>query len=76
MAVQVPVLRKDFLVHPSQLIEARAAGADAVLLIAAAVSPLELDALLATARDLGLGALRRGALGRGPRTWRSRPTRR
>ena len=57
MAVQVPVLRKDFLVHPSQLIESRAAGADAVLLIAAAVSPLELDALLATAKDLGLGVL-------------------
>ena len=57
MAVQVPVLRKDFLVHPSQLIESRAAGADAVLLITAAVSPLELDALLATARDLGLGVL-------------------
>ncbi len=57
MAVQVPVLRKDFLVHPSQLMESRAAGADAVLLIAAAVSPLELEALLATARDLGLGVL-------------------
>jgi indole-3-glycerol phosphate synthase len=57
MAVQVPVLRKDFLVHPSQLIESRAAGADAVLLITAAVSPLELDALLAAARDLGLGVL-------------------
>ncbi len=57
MAVQVPVLRKDFLVHPSQLIESRAAGADAVLLITAAVSPLELEALLATARDLGLGVL-------------------
>ena len=57
MAVQVPVLRKDFLVHPSQLIESRAAGADAVLLITAAVTPLELDALMATARDLGLGVL-------------------
>ena len=57
MVVHVPVLRKDFLVHPSQLIESRAAGADAVLLIAAAVSPLELDALLATAKDLGLGVL-------------------
>ena len=71
MAVQVPVLRKDFLVHPSQLIESRAAGADAVLLIAAAVSPLELDALLATARDLGLGVLleahSEADLGRGAR---------
>jgi indole-3-glycerol phosphate synthase len=56
-AVEVPVLRKDFLVHPSQLIEARAAGADAVLLITAAVTPAELAALLATAGDLGLGVL-------------------
>jgi indole-3-glycerol phosphate synthase len=57
LAVDVPVLRKDFLVHPAQLIEARAAGADAVLLIAAAVSPLELAALLETAKDLGMGSL-------------------
>jgi indole-3-glycerol phosphate synthase len=57
LAVDVPVLRKDFLVHPSQLIEARAAGADAVLLITAAVSPLELAALLETAKDLGMGSL-------------------
>lgn len=56
-AVEVPVLRKDFLVHPSQLIEARAAGADAVLLITAVVTPAELAALLATAGDLGLGVL-------------------
>jgi indole-3-glycerol phosphate synthase len=56
-SVDVPVLRKDFLVHPSQLIESRAAGADAVLLIASAVSPPELDALLAAAADLSLGVL-------------------
>jgi indole-3-glycerol phosphate synthase len=56
-AVDLPVLRKDFLVHPSQLIEARAAGADAALLITAAVTPDELSALIATARDLGLGVL-------------------
>jgi indole-3-glycerol phosphate synthase len=56
-AVEVPVLRKDFLVHPSQLLESRAAGADAILLITAAVTPAELNALLATARDLGLGVL-------------------
>jgi indole-3-glycerol phosphate synthase len=51
------VLRKDFLIHPSELIESRAAGADAVLLIAACLSAHELIAMLATARDLGLGAL-------------------
>jgi indole-3-glycerol phosphate synthase len=57
VAVDVPLLRKDFLVHPSQLIEARAAGADAVLLIAAGLSDHELAALLATCGDLGIGAL-------------------
>jgi indole-3-glycerol phosphate synthase len=57
LATTVPVLRKDFLVHPSQLIEARVEGADAVLLIAAALSEIELRAMLAAAEDLGLGAL-------------------
>lgn len=57
LAVDLPVLRKDFLVHPAQVIESRAAGADAVLLIAAALSELELKAMLAVANDLGLGAL-------------------
>ena len=57
LAVGIPVLRKDFLIHPSQLIEARAAGADAVLLIAAALSDLELEAMLGAATDLGLGTL-------------------
>jgi indole-3-glycerol phosphate synthase len=57
MACGLPVLRKDFLIHPSELIESRAAGADAVLLIAACLSPNELLAMLATARDLGLGTL-------------------
>jgi indole-3-glycerol phosphate synthase len=56
-AVGLPVLRKDFLVHPSQVIEARAAGADAVLLISAAVTEPELKALLSSAADLGLAAL-------------------
>jgi len=56
-SVGIPVLRKDFHVHPAQLIEARAAGADAVLLIVAAVSDPELSALLATARDLGIDTL-------------------
>jgi indole-3-glycerol phosphate synthase len=56
-AVALPVLRKDFLVHPAQVIEARAVGADAILLIASIVSDSELKALLATAGDLGMGAL-------------------
>jgi indole-3-glycerol phosphate synthase len=57
LATSVPVLRKDFLVHPTQIMESRVEGADAVLLIAAALSELELKAMLATAEDLGLGAL-------------------
>jgi indole-3-glycerol phosphate synthase len=57
LAVGIPVLRKDFLVHPAQVIESRVGGADAVLLIAAALSEPELSAMLATAEDLGLGAL-------------------
>ncbi len=57
LATTVPVLRKDFLVHPAQLMEARVAGADAVLLIAAALPETELKAMLAAADDLGLGAL-------------------
>jgi indole-3-glycerol phosphate synthase len=57
LAVRVPVLRKDFLVHPAQVIESRVEGADAILLIAAALGELELKAMLAAAEDLGLGAL-------------------
>lgn len=57
IAVDLPVLRKDFLVHPSQVIESRARGADAVLLIAAALPGRELEAMLAAAGDLGMGAL-------------------
>jgi indole-3-glycerol phosphate synthase len=57
MACDLPVLRKDFLIHPSEMIESRAAGADAVLLIAACLSANELVAMLAVARDLGMGTL-------------------
>jgi indole-3-glycerol phosphate synthase len=56
-ATTIPILRKDFLVHPAQLIEARVAGADAVLLIAAVLSETELKAMLNGTEDLGLGAL-------------------
>jgi len=57
LATSVPVLRKDFLVHPSQLMEARVEGADAVLLIAAALSAAELTSMVHASEDLGLGAL-------------------
>ena len=56
-AVDVPLLRKDFIVSEYQLLEARAAGADAALLIVAALTPSELHTLLATRGELGLDAL-------------------
>lgn len=56
-AVRAPVLRKDFIVDELQLVEARAAGAAAALLIVRALAPARLQALLAEARGLGLDAL-------------------
>jgi indole-3-glycerol phosphate synthase len=55
--VDVPVLRKDFIVSEYQLLEARADGADAILLIVAALSPAELTRLLGAAEALGLDSL-------------------
>ena len=57
LRVDVPLLRKDFLVHPAQVIEARAHGADAVLLITACLSQNELVAMLSLTHDLGMSAL-------------------
>ena len=56
-AVNIPVLRKDFIVTPYQLAEARAAGADAALLIAAALDDGALNELLRAAESFGLDAL-------------------
>jgi indole-3-glycerol phosphate synthase len=56
-SVSIPVLRKDFVVHPAQIIESRAAGADAVLLIVAALTGPELRALLEACGDVGLAPL-------------------
>jgi indole-3-glycerol phosphate synthase len=57
LACELPILRKDFLLVPAELIESRAGGADAVLLIAACLSANELAAMIAAAGDLGLDAL-------------------
>jgi indole-3-glycerol phosphate synthase len=56
-AVDTPLLRKDFIVSEYQLLEARAAGADAALLIVAALSPAELKSLAGFAASLGLDTL-------------------
>ena len=56
-AVDVPLLRKDFIVDRYQLLQARAAGADCVLLIAECLSPAELIELHQQAIELGLQTL-------------------
>jgi indole-3-glycerol phosphate synthase len=56
-AVRIPVLRKDFMVEDYQLLEARAHGADLILLIVAALAQDELVRMHALARELGMTAL-------------------
>lgn len=56
-AVSVPVLRKDFIIDPYQVYEARAAGADAILLIAEALNAAEMMDLLILANELTLTSL-------------------
>ena len=56
-AVATPLLRKDFIVDEYQILEARASGADAILLIVAALDDVDLRRLQARAWDLGLAVL-------------------
>jgi indole-3-glycerol phosphate synthase len=56
-AVNIPCLRKDFIVDPFQIVEARAAGADAILLIVAALSDSELRSLFSEAKRMELDVL-------------------
>jgi len=56
-ACALPVLRKDFIVDPYQVVEARAIGADCILLIAAALDDTRMQELAGTAQELGLDVL-------------------
>jgi indole-3-glycerol phosphate synthase len=56
-ATALPILRKDFIIDRYQILESRAAGADAILLIVAAVTPEGLKSLHRTATDAGLDVL-------------------
>ena len=55
--VNIPILRKDFIIDKYQLLQARIVGADAVLLIAACLSPEQCSALTTQAHELGLEVL-------------------
>ena len=54
---QIPVLRKDFMIDEYQVLEAKAWGADIILLIAAILTPMEIDTLASLAKSLGLNVL-------------------
>jgi indole-3-glycerol phosphate synthase len=56
-ACTLPVLRKDFTIEPYQIYEARAAGADCILLIVAALDPVKMRELEVVARELGMAVL-------------------
>jgi indole-3-glycerol phosphate synthase len=56
-ACTLPILRKDFVIDPCQVLEARAAGADCILLIVAALEDEQMSALEAAAREQGMAVL-------------------
>jgi len=56
-AVELPLLRKDFIIDEYQIYEARVAGADAILLIAACLEKQQIEDFIGTAAQIGLDAL-------------------
>lgn len=56
-SVPIPVLRKDFIIDEYQIYESKACGADAILLIAAALQPRQLSDFVSTSSELGLECL-------------------
>ncbi|WP_137974836.1 indole-3-glycerol phosphate synthase TrpC [Pseudomonas sp. F(2018)] len=56
-ACSLPVIRKDFMIDPYQIVEARALGADCVLLIVSALDDVRMAELASTAKDVGLDVL-------------------
>ncbi len=56
-ACKLPVIRKDFMVDPYQIVEARAMGADCILLIVAALEDGQMAELASLAKDVGLDVL-------------------
>lgn len=56
-ANQIPILRKDFMIDEYQLLEAKAWGADIILLIAAILTPVEVKELAGFAKNIGLNVL-------------------
>ena len=56
-ACLLPVLRKDFMIDPWQILQSRVLGADCILLIAAALEPSQMADLLAVSKEVGLDAL-------------------
>ncbi|MFC3197196.1 indole-3-glycerol phosphate synthase TrpC [Parapedobacter deserti] len=56
-ALQVPLLRKEFIIDEYQILEAKAYGADIILLIAAVLNPVQLESLSTFARSIGMNVL-------------------